>query len=85
MRPKTRPLLLFIFCLFQANIINFLQPIYVQNVHAVFGARTQTLEHESPPITTRPRLPPNHRATHLRKDIFQKEASPFKIVITYSS
>ena len=47
---------------FQTNITTFLQKIYVKNVHSVYGAGIQThdpLEHESPPITTRPGLPPS--------------------------
>ena len=50
---------MFIFGLFQTNINTILQQINVKNVHPVYGAgiRThQALEHESPPITTRPGL-----------------------------
>ena len=44
---------------FQTNIITILQQIYV---HPVYGAGIRTnnlLEHESPPITSRPKHPPS--------------------------
>ena len=47
------------FCLFKQTL-QFLQQIYVEKcyVHPVYGAGIRTYEHESPPITTRPGLPP---------------------------
>ena len=38
LKGPTRPLLSFYFQSFQTNIITFLQQIYVQNVHPVYGA-----------------------------------------------
>ena len=52
------------FCLFssfQTLITNFRTNRYVKKcyVHLVHGAGIQTLEHESPPINTRPGLTPH--------------------------
>ena len=56
---QPRPLFIY-FHLFKRTL-QFLQKINVKNVHPVYGAGIQTLrplEHESPPITTRPGLLP---------------------------
>ena len=50
----------FYFRLFKQTL-QFVQPINVKNVHPVYGAGFRThdfSEHESPPITIRPGLPP---------------------------
>ena len=54
---QPRPLLSFIFGLFKHTSWQFLQQIYVINVHPVYSAGIQPLKHDSPPITTRPGLP----------------------------
>ena len=50
---QPRPFLLFIFGFFKQTLLQFIQQIYVKNVDPVYG---DLLEHESPPITTRPEL-----------------------------
>ena len=55
------PGLFFVYFRLFKQTIQFLQQINVKNVHPVYIARIRThipLEHESPPITTRLRLPP---------------------------
>ena len=39
--------------------LQFLQQINVNNIYMVLGIEPYPSEHPSPPITTRPRLPPN--------------------------
>ena len=51
------PLLLLIFGIFKQTL-QFLQQIYVKNIHPVYGARIRTHDHEPPPVTTRPGLLP---------------------------
>ena len=55
------PLLLFIFGLFKQTPLQFLQRIHVKKFPCSMRCRDsnpQPSEHESPPITTRPGLPP---------------------------
>ena len=52
-------LFLIYFRLFKHTLQIWQQICMWKNVHPVYGDGIQTLEHESPPITTRPRLPPN--------------------------
>ena len=63
------PGLFFLFFLyfrpFQIHITNFTTNRYVKNVHPVYGVRIQTLEHQPPPITTRPGLPPQINESYL--------------------
>ena len=54
---QARSLLLFIFGLFKQNW-HFYRKYMWKNVHPVYGFELTTFEHESPPITTRPGLPP---------------------------
>ena len=70
---QPRPLLLFIFGLFKQTSSKKLQQIQVKNVHP--GTRCQDskppLEHESPPITTRPELPFNWNFRYLFPPLHQ--------------
>ena len=54
------PGLSFIYFRLFKQTLQFLQQINVKNAHLVYGAviRTHNLWNESPPITTRPELPP---------------------------
>ena len=53
---------LFIFSLSNQIVITIWEQIYVKNVHPVFGAwilsHDLLIRYESPPLTTRPGLPP---------------------------
>ena len=53
---QTRPLLSFIFGLFKQTSLQFLAQIYVKKIPSSMWCQDSThpLEHESPPITTRP-------------------------------
>ena len=56
-----RPLLSFIFGLFKQTSLKLFQQIYVKKCPSsirCWDSNLQPLEHESPPITTRPGLPP---------------------------
>ena len=56
-----QPLLLFIFGLFKQTSLQFLHLIYVKKCPSSIqyqDSNPQPLEHESPPVTTRPGLPP---------------------------
>ena len=57
---QPRPPLSFIFRLFMQTLLHFLQLIYVKNVSSIRcrDSNPRPSEHESPPITTRPGLPP---------------------------
>ena len=76
---------------FKQTSLQFLQQIYVKNVHPVYsaGIRTQPLVHESPPITTRPglcytcpRLPPSLPPWLTSKIVFKKCRIGLKQIIT---
>ena len=60
---QPRPLLSFIFGLFKQTSLQFLQQIQEKKCPSSIWCRDlnpQPLEHESPPITTRPGFPPKH-------------------------
>ena len=59
---QPRPLLSLIFVLVKQTSLQFLQQIYVEKCPSSIRCRDSNprpLEHESPPITTRPGLPPS--------------------------
>ena len=61
---QPRPLLTFIFGLFKQTSLQFLQQEYVKKCPSSIQSQDsnpQSLEHESPPITARPGLPPSCR------------------------
>ena len=67
---QPRPLF-HLFSSFQTHITNFTTNRYGKKVHPVYlrcwDSNSRPWEHESPPITTRPGLPPNRRAFFVSK------------------
>ena len=83
----TRPLLSFIFDLFKQTSLQFLQQIYQKKCPSTIWCRNlnpQPLEHESPPITARPGLPPNHNECICIKNAFLKLVSRRSLCSTFS-
>ena len=78
-----RGLFFIYFCLFK-HTLQFLQQINVKKCPSSIWCResiSQHLEHEYPPITTRPGLPPNH--VNLKTSHTYSDASPTMSVPWY--
>ena len=89
---QPRPLF-HLFSSFQTNITNFTTNMYVKKCPSSIRCRdsnSRPLEHEPPPITTRPGLPPRLKlVTWLAKgnhtDLFQHSYSTLKFIFNISS